>query len=185
MKIDKNVQRRSFILTVLAAVPFLKTNALASDSETKRIKSMTGHLFHDTKSRVVRLDAKPEPIEIDTARTAVIVCDMQNDFGTKGGMFDRAGLDISMIQRVVGPTAKVLASARQAGIKIIYLKMGYSPDLSDLGAPDAVNRMRHLRFGVGKTIRAPDGSESRILIRDTWNTDIVPESRWIFVERLL
>jgi ureidoacrylate peracid hydrolase len=53
--------------------------------------------------------------------------------------------------------------------------MGYSPDLSDLGAPDAVNRMRHLRFGFGKTIRAPDGSESRILIRDTWNTDIVPE----------
>jgi ureidoacrylate peracid hydrolase len=29
--------------------------------------------------------------------------------------------------------------------------------------------------GVGKTVRAPDGAESRILIRDTWNTDIVPE----------
>jgi len=28
---------------------------------------------------------------------------------------------------------------------------------------------------VGKTVRAPDGSESRILIRDTWNTEIVPE----------
>jgi ureidoacrylate peracid hydrolase len=33
----------------------------------------------------------------------------------------------------------------------------------------------HLRFGVGQTVRAPDGRESRILIRDTWNTDIVPE----------
>ena len=60
-------------------------------------------------------------------------------------------------------------------VKIIYLKMGYSADLSELGAPDSVNRMRHLRFGVGKTIHAPDGSESRILIRDAWNTDIVPE----------
>jgi ureidoacrylate peracid hydrolase len=38
-----------------------------------------------------------------------------------------------------------------------------------------VNRVRHLRFGVGQTVRAPDGRESRILIRDTWNTDIVPE----------
>jgi len=131
--------------------------------------------IHDTKSRVVRFEAKPEPIAIDTARAAVIVCDMQNDFGTKGGMFDRAGIDISGIQRAVGPTSRVLASARSAGIKIVYLKMGYSPDLSDLGAADSANRVRHLRLGVGKTIDAPDGRKSRILIRDTWNTDIVPE----------
>ena len=127
------------------------------------------------KTRVVRLNAKPEPIEIDTAKTAVIVVDMQNDFGSKGGMFDRAGIDISGIQKVIGPTAKVLASARRAGVKIIYLKMGFRPDLSDLGSPDSPNRVLHLRFGVGQTVRAPDGRESRILIRDTWNTDIVPE----------
>jgi ureidoacrylate peracid hydrolase len=127
------------------------------------------------KTRVVRLNAKPEPIEIDTAKTAVIVVDMQNDFGSKGGMFDRAGIDISGIQKVIDPTAKVLASARRAGVKIIYLKMGFRPDLSDLGSPDSPNRVLHLRFGVGKTIRAPDGRESRILIRDTWNTDIVHE----------
>ena len=127
------------------------------------------------KTRVVRLNAKPEPIEIDTAKTAVIVVDMQNDFGSKGGMFDRAGIDISGIQKVIGPTAKVLASARRAGVKIIYLKMGFRPDLSDLGSPDSPNRVLHLRFGVGQTVRAPDGRESRILIRDTWDTDIVPE----------
>jgi ureidoacrylate peracid hydrolase len=28
---------------------------------------------------------------------------------------------------------------------------------------------------VGQTIRAPDGRESRILIRDNWGTDIVPK----------
>ena len=127
------------------------------------------------KTRVVRLNAKPEPIEIDTAKTAVIVVDMQNDFGSKGGMFDRAGIDISGIQKVIDPTAKVLASARRAGVKIIYLKMGFRPDLSDLGSPDSPNRVLHLRFGVGQTMRAPDGRESRILIRDTWNTDILPE----------
>jgi len=131
--------------------------------------------IRDTKSRIVRFEAKPEPVAIDTARTAVIVVDMQNDFGAKGGMFDRAGIDISGIQKVVGPTAKVLASARHAGIKIVYLKMGYRPDLSDLGAPDSANRVRHLRLGVGETMDAPDGRKSRILIRDTWNTDIVPE----------
>jgi ureidoacrylate peracid hydrolase len=121
------------------------------------------------------LDAKPEPITIDAATTAVIVIDMQNDFGATGGLFDRAGLDISMIQRAVAPTAEVLAAARNAGLKVIYLNMGFRPDLSDLGAPDSPNRVRHLMFGVGKSLRAPDGSESRFLIRDTWNTAVVSE----------
>ena len=123
----------------------------------------------------MNLDAKPEAITFDSAKTAVLVVDMQNDFGSKGGMFDRAGIDISGIQTAVDPTAKVLAAARKAGIKIIYLKMGYKPDLSDLGAPDSVNRVRHLRIGVGEKVIAPDGKESRILIRDTWNTDIVTD----------
>jgi ureidoacrylate peracid hydrolase len=129
----------------------------------------------EPNSEMVMLDAKPEPIAIDPARSAVIVVDMENDFAAKGGMFDRAGVDISGAQKVIAPTAKVLAAARQAGLKIIYLKMGYRPDLSDLGAIDSVNRTRHLKFGVGQKIQAPDGRESRLLIRDTWNTDIVPE----------
>jgi len=129
----------------------------------------------NTNSRIVRIDAKPEAIAIDITKTAVIVVDMQNDFGAKGGMFDLAGIDISGIRKAIGPTAKVLVSARQAGIKIVYLKMAFRPDLSDLGAPDSPNRLRHLPFNVGKSIHAPDGRESRILIRDTWNTDIVDE----------
>ena len=124
----------------------------------------------EAKDRLIHLDAKPEAITLDPAMTAVIVVDMQNDFGSEGGMFDRAGIDISGIQKAVGSTLKILAAARKMGIKIIYLKMGYKPDLSDLGAPNSVNRMRHLRLGVGEKITAPDGNESRILIRNTWNT---------------
>jgi ureidoacrylate peracid hydrolase len=137
--------------------------------------SMAHDRVHETHSRMVRIEATPEPTTIETAKTAVLVVDMQNDFGATGGMFDRAGIDISMIQRAVGPTARVLAAARQQGIPIVYLKMGFRPDLSDLGPADAPNRIRHLRFGVGETVQAPDGTEGRILIRDTWNTDILPE----------
>src|SRR5437868_5142340 len=129
----------------------------------------------EAKNGSVTLDAKPEPIALDPGHTAVIVVDMENDFAAKGGMFDRAGVDISGAEKAIRPTEKVLATARQTGMKIIYLKMGYRDDLSDLGAPDSVNRTRHLRFGVGQKIRAPDGRESRILIRDTWDTDIVSE----------
>ena len=126
-------------------------------------------------SREVTVEARPGSISIDTARTAVIVVDMQNDFGSKSGMFDRAGIDISGIQKAVAPTAHVLEIARNAAIKVIYLKMAYQPDLSDLGDPDSVNRVRHLQLGVGQNVTAPDGSPSRVLIRDTWNSDILLE----------
>jgi ureidoacrylate peracid hydrolase len=126
-------------------------------------------------ANLVTLNARPEPITIDPAKSAVIVVDMENDFAAKGGMFDRAGIDISGAQKVIPPTAKVLAAARAAGMKVVYLKMGYQPDLSDLGAADSVNRTRHLKLGVGQAIRAPDGRESRVLVRDTWDTDIVSE----------
>ena len=52
--------------------------------------------------------------------------------------------------------------------------MAFRSDLSDAGPPDSPSRINHLeRLNVGKTIKAPNGTESRILIRDTWNTDIL------------
>jgi len=50
--------------------------------------------------------------------------------------------------------------------------MGFRPDLSDAGPPEAPNRIKH-RQHIGETVYAPNGTESRILIRDTWNTEIV------------
>ena len=41
------------------------------------------------------LNAKPEPVDVDLRRSAVVVVDMQNAFATKGGMLDIAGADIS------------------------------------------------------------------------------------------
>jgi len=65
---------------------------------------MTDHRVQDRNGQVVRIEATPKPIAIDTARTAVLVVDTQNDFGAQGGMFDRAGTDISMIRGAIGPT---------------------------------------------------------------------------------
>jgi ureidoacrylate peracid hydrolase len=91
-------------------------------------------------------------------------------------MFARGGIDITPIQAVVEPIAQVLRAARQAGLKVVYLKMGFRADLSDTGGPDAPNWFKvHERAGVGQTVTDPDGNTSRVLIRDTWNTDIVDE----------
>ena len=120
----------------------------------------------------ISLGARPAPIEIDFTRTAVIVVDMQNDFGSEGGMFHRAGLDISGIQQATAQCAKVLPMARAAGAKIVYLKMGYRPDLADAGPEGAPSRVLHDRMGVGQTVAVPGGA-GRILIRGDWGTEIV------------
>jgi len=130
--------------------------------------------MHSSSKRIV-IEAKPEAITIDPAHSAVVVVDMQNDFGSVGGMFAMGGIDISGIRAVVTPTARVLKVARRAGITVVYLKMAFRSDLSDAGAVDAPNWLKHQRLRVGQTAKAPDGTASRILIRDTWNTEIVPE----------
>ena len=126
------------------------------------------------RNRFITIPAKPAPIDIDPAKAGVIVVDMENDFASEHGLFDHAGVDISGAKAAIPSIQAALAAARGADIRIIYLKMGFQPDLSDLGAEDSVNRVRHLRFGVGQSMQAPDARTGRFLIRDTWNTDIVP-----------
>ena len=165
------MNRRKFVTDGVAALASVSSIIPLCFSHSSSAEGGTG------LGRRLTLDAKPTSLTFDTAKTAIIVVDMQNDFGTKGGMFDRAGIDISMVQRVVVPTARVLAAGRKANIKVVYLKMAYRPDLSDLGEPDSPNRRLHERMHVGMTMRAPNGAESRILVRDTWNADIVDELR--------
>ena len=121
------------------------------------------------------LNARPGLISLDINKTAVLVVDMQNDYGAKGGLFDRAGIDISVIRKVIAPIAAVLENARLIGIPIVYIKAAIRPDLSDLGELGSPNGDRWRSYGVGERVEAPDGRESRILIRDTWNTEIIPE----------
>ena len=63
----------------------------------------------------------------------------------------------------IEPIARVLAAARAANIPIVYTKMEYKRDLSNVGGPDSPNR-ELLGLGSGD-----------FLIESTWNTEIVPE----------
>jgi ureidoacrylate peracid hydrolase len=114
----------------------------------------------------VTIDSRPRPFSVDPRETAVIAVDMQNDFGAEGGMFAAKGLPIEAARATIAPTSRVLAAARAAGMTIVYLKMEFARDLSNLGGPDVPNRERHLGFGVGI---------GNFLIEGTWNTEIVPE----------
>jgi len=113
----------------------------------------------------MEIRAVPTPVPIDPDRTALVVVDMQNAFGSAGGMFDKAGIDITGIQQAVAPTRTAVQAARGAGIKVVWIKMGIQPDLSDFGAEDVPNGFLFLHLGV----------KEGVLARDTWGTDIVDE----------
>ncbi len=127
------------------------------------------------RTGVVTIDAQPAPFDVHAATTAVIVVDMQNDFASVGGMFERAGIDVGVIRAAIEPTRALIGAARASGLRVVYLKMGFQPDLSDTGGADSPNWQIHRRLNAGDTVAAPDGSSSRILIRDTWNTAIIDE----------
>lgn len=129
----------------------------------------------DSPSSTLSIQARPMPFTMDPSRTAVIVVDMQNDFASEGGAFARTGQDIAPIQNIFAPTARVLETAREAGMKVVYLKSEYRPDLADLGAPDSKYWSVMHFVGIGEPATGPDGQPSRIFIKDTWNTDIVSE----------
>src|SRR5688572_29122941 len=72
-----------------------------------------------TSRNMISIEGRPGPISIDPQETAVLVVDMQNDFGSEGGLFARAGIDIVPIQAVVPAIANLLATAHRAGTRVI------------------------------------------------------------------
>ena len=129
----------------------------------------------ETHEGPISVPARPVSFPLRPATTAVVVVDMQNDFASPGGMFDRAGIDVSGIQAIVPAVRAVLVAAREAGLAVVYLKMGFHPDLVDAGYPTSPTWLKHVPLRVGDAVESPDGEPSRILIRDCWSTDIIPE----------
>ena len=128
-----------------------------------------------SQTRTIEVPARPGPFELDPGATAVVVVDMQHDFASPSGMFDRAGIDITRVQAIVPNVAAVLDAARGAGVPVVYLKMGFDPDLTDAGYPTSPTWLKHVPLDVGAEVLSPNGEPSRILIRDCWNTDIISE----------
>jgi ureidoacrylate peracid hydrolase len=121
---------------------------------------------------MITIEAEPQPIPVDLARTAVLVVDMQNAFVHKGGYFDLAGFDITPIQSIVEPCRKIINMARTAGLRIIYLQMGCSPDLSDKGPPDSPSSMKSRVLSMLK--QHPEWKD-KLYIYGTWGAEIIEE----------
>jgi len=126
----------------------------------------------DRQSRMITVKADPQPILVDLARAALLVVDMQNAFAHKGGYFDLVGLDITPIRRIIEPCRTVINAAHATGIRIIYLQMGCSPDLSDKGPPDSPSSMKSRVLSMMK--EHPEWKD-KFYIYGTWGAEIIEE----------
>ena len=119
---------------------------------------------------MVRLQARPEPIDIDLERTAIIVVDMQNSFVAKGGMFDLADFDIAGSAPVIEVNRRLLAASRAAAVKVIYLVIAFKPDLSDAGDPSSPAYHKELAL---RMMRSRPELTGKLLIDGGWDAAIV------------
>jgi ureidoacrylate peracid hydrolase len=122
--------------------------------------------------RHITLDARPKPVDFDPERSAVVVVDMQNGFAAKGGFLDRAGFDISGAQATIENCRAVVDAARQSGVQIVHLQMGWHADMHDAGAPYA--GMWH-KSVAWRFMRERSGNAGSALIRGTWDYAIIDE----------
>ena len=123
--------------------------------------------------RAVAFDAQPKPLEIDLARTALIVIDMQNDFCHPDGWLAGIGVDILPAREPIAPLLRLLPGLRAAQVPVVWVNWGARPDLANISpALRHVYDPEGLDVGLGYSggpRRAP------VLTEGSWSAAIVDE----------
>ena len=127
-----------------------------------------------SKPRMVTFPTEPGPIDVDLQKAAVLVVDMQNAFASAGGMFDLSGLDIRGAKPVIATQKEVLRVAREACLPVVYLVMGYDPDLTTSGGPDSPNWHKELALLL---MRKRPELKGKVLTQGQWDWEVVDELR--------
>src|SRR5882762_8625279 len=116
------------------------------------------------------LEARPEPLLIRPAETALIVVDMQNAYASPGGYLDLAGFDISGAASAIDKIREAVAAARAAGIPVIFFQNGWDPDYVEAGGPGSPNWHKSNAL---KTMRRKPELRGKLLAKGGWDYELV------------
>lgn len=97
---------------------------------------------------------------------ALLMIDFQRDFCEVGGYADQLG-GVDWAQEAMTAAARLLATARDAGLMIVHTREGYAPDLSDC------TLQRQIRSAASGAAIGANGPLGRFLIRGEPGQDLV------------
>lgn len=131
-------------------------------------------LVRKAKSPVaVRFDAQPQAIEIDLARSALVIVDMQNDFCHPEGWFGQKGISVKPMRKPIAAIAQLLAAWRPAGGAVVWLNWGVRPDRLNL-SPTVQFKGKRSADGVGYAERSPI-DHGLSVVPGEWGAQVVDE----------
>jgi ureidoacrylate peracid hydrolase len=117
--------------------------------------------------------AEPQPIEIDLARSALVVVDMQNDFCHPEGWFAQKGIGIRAARKPIATIARLLPAWRAAGGAVVWLNWGIRADRLNL-SPTVQFKGKRSADGVGYAEHSPiDHGPS--LVQGSWGAQVIDE----------
>ncbi len=135
-------------------------------SETKVDMTRQGR-----KIRPISIDAEPQKLVIDAARTAMIVIDMQNDFCSPKGWLAHIGVDVTPARQPIKPLNALLPVLRGADVPVIWVNWGNRPDKLNL-SPSLLHVYKPTGKGVGLGDPLPK-SKAPVLQKGSWAAAIV------------
>lgn len=142
-------------------------------------------------ARPVTVGALPASIEIDLARTAVVVVDLQNDFCHPDGWLASIGVNVSGSAAAIAALAAGLPAIRRAGSAVVWVNWGTFPTHRNL-PPNALHVYDPDGLGVGIGSAEPTGHP--VLERGSWGARVVdallvpevadPADTWVAKHRM-
>lgn len=123
--------------------------------------------------RPVPMDAEPQPIAFDLARSALVVVDMQNDFCHPEGWFAQKGIGTRAARKPIATIAQLLPAWRAAGGAVVWLNWGIRADRLNL-SPTVQFKGKRSAGGVGYAEHSPiDHGPS--LVQGSWGAQVIDE----------
>ena len=125
-----------------------------------------------TRTQMIRVDARPGPIDLPATGTALIIVDLQNGYASPGGYRDISGRDIGPAKGVIQNTVRILEAARRAGLMVVFLQNGWDREQKSTGGPGSPNWHKSNPL---KLMRARPELAGKILTHGSWDYELVDE----------
>lgn len=121
----------------------------------------------------VTLTTETKTLQIDLAKSAILVIDMQNDFCHIDGWLAYIGVDITPNRAPITPLNTLLQKLRSLNVPVIWLNWGNRPDLLNISPA-----LRHVYNPTGAGIGLGDPlpkNGAKVLIKDSWGAGVLDE----------